>query len=145
MKLGTSDSRDRQEKAYWARSTSDLHHTRWTCGESMALITALLYRPGSIGRIKDWTNTLLDCQKTQLIWLFESCFFKRQKEWVWRKQPHIPVNQTLYKLSGALPRKFSWSIYPWKKAVTVPLVSEKFSWVFSLSHSLLQSHFYSHL
>lgn len=37
--------------------------TQWTCGESMALITALLYRPGSIERIKNWTNTLLNCQK----------------------------------------------------------------------------------
>lgn len=29
--------------------------TQWTCGESMALITALLYRIESIGKIKNWS------------------------------------------------------------------------------------------
>lgn len=58
---------ERDRKRHSVLALHLIFRTQWTCGESMALITALLYRPGCIGGIKNLTNMLLSCHKTQLI------------------------------------------------------------------------------
>lgn len=74
MKLGNYDSKDGQEKTYWASSISDLHHTvdLWRINgiDHSIIVQTWKYRKNQ--ELDQYTPQL---PKTQLIYLFKSSFF----------------------------------------------------------------------